>query len=91
MQYHYIGNNTKLPADLIEGMTENAKETSFNALYSKVGSNELRAVFPFYSWSRSKKVLAMHQDKHLRYYRSRYRQQKCYFVVHSAVKYVFVE
>jgi hypothetical protein len=85
---NYIGNCTHLPARHVIEMADRAKETSYNALIKQVGTDQLKSLFPHYAWGQGQ-GLKLKDDYCVRYYRSQYQKRKCYFVVHSAIEYIF--
>ena len=69
-------------ADLILDMVDHAREVTWRTFTRHVARHELRAFFPG--------PPALERD-HVRFYLSRFNGQRCYFLVHSAIEYVWTE
>lgn len=75
--------------DDINEMCDRARDISFGTFLRYVTREELRRVFPFYSWGRERGGLRLANDRHVTYHRSVYRGMPVVFAVHSAIEYVF--
>jgi hypothetical protein len=74
----------------LEDMIEHGREISYGTLVKAVGISVVAEAFPDYDWSRRPRDLTLKRDYHVRYYKSRYRDTPCYYIVHSAIEYIFV-
>jgi hypothetical protein len=70
-------------ADLILDMVDQAREVTWWTFTRHVPRHELRAFFPG--------PPALEKDWHVRFYSSRFAGRRCYFLVHSAIEYVWAE
>ena len=70
-------------ADLILDMVDQAREVTWRTFTRYVPRHELRSFFPG--------PPALERDYHVRFYRSRFNGRRCYFLVHSAIEYVWTE
>lgn len=77
--------------DHLIDMIDEAVEVTYEELLGIVGEDVVRDVFPDYNWTNNpREGLTLKDDYHVRYARSRYREYPCYFVVHSAIEYIFL-
>jgi hypothetical protein len=78
-------------ADAIIAMTEQAREVTYQTACRHL-KEALRdwAEGMGYATAPRERGLRLKGDWHVRYYRSRYRGKPCFYVVHSAIEYVFV-
>lgn len=70
-------------ADLILDMVDQAREVTWTTFTRYVHRHQLRALFPG--------PPALERDYHVRFYSSRFKGRRCYFLVHSAIEYVWTE
>ena len=70
-------------ADLILDMVDRAHEVTWSTFTRHVPRHELRAFFPG--------PPALERDYHVKFYSSRFNGRRCYFLVHSAIEYVWTE
>jgi hypothetical protein len=70
-------------ADLILDMVNQAHEVTWRTFTRYVPCHELRDLFPG--------PPALERDYHVRFYSSRFNRRRCYFLVHSAIEYVWTE
>jgi hypothetical protein len=70
-------------ADLILDMVDQAHEVTWRTFTRHVLHHELRAFFPG--------PPALERDYHVRFYSSRFAGRRCYFLVHSAIEYIWTE
>lgn len=90
--YHYLTNCIGSTAELIQAMTGEAKEITYDTLLKHVSVDELQEIFPYYSWSRGERGgVAMRWDFMVSYWKSTYDGRPCYYVDHSRIEYIFVE
>lgn len=77
--------------DQLEDMMDQAEEVTYDFLVHNVGKNVVAEVFHDYNWTRNpKNGLMMKDDYHVRYYQSRFLDEPCFYVVHSAIEFIFV-
>ncbi len=77
-------------ADLIGQMVGDAREVSWETFLHHIPYDALKTMFPQYAWG-PERGLRLKDDWHVTYYKSRYGGQPCYFIIHSAIEYVFVK
>ena len=70
-------------ADLILDMVDRAREVTWRTFARHIPRHELRAYFPG--------PPALERDYRVRFYRSFFAGRRCYFLVHSAIEYVWTE
>jgi len=91
--------------DRLNNMIDQAREIGYRTFIGAVGIRTVASVFPQYTWRKPKRSwedddevmdrdnrggLTLRRDYHVRYYKSRYGDSPCYFIVHSAIEYIFV-
>ena len=87
MEYRW--NCTNPPnVDHLMSMVDDALEISRQTFILHVKQSKLNELFPDYC-KRKDQGLTMRDDWHISYHRSMYNKQRCYFLVHSAIEYVF--
>lgn len=74
----------------LDAMIEAGRSISYDTFTRHVSTRELAQCFPFYNWDRQG-GLHMRNDWAIRYYRSTFRGQTCYYLVHSAIEYIFTK
>lgn len=78
-------------AEDIDKMLEKARQISYKTFLRYVDIDELQDLFPVYAWRNGiSNLLRLKDDYAVFYYKSIYRGEKCVFVEHSRVDYVFV-
>ena len=91
MKYRYLTCCVSSTAELIEAMTDQAREITYDTFRRHVPASVLESVFPHYDWGRVfPGCLRLKDDWHVAYYRSVYDGQICVYAVHSAIEYIFV-
>ncbi len=88
--FRYLTCCVNSTAKLIGTMIDAARDITLRTFLRRVPAAELREVFPGYAWG-PQKGLHLKDDWHITCHKSRYGGQSCYFVIHSAIEYVFVE
>ena len=73
----------------ITDMVDVAREISYDTMRKYISIEELRSVFDGYAWGKEK-GLRLKKDWAVRFYKSVFKGQKCVFVCHSMIEYVFV-
>lgn len=90
--YHYLTNCTRAKGDDIQEMVDSGLEISWRTFWSKVCREEVKMIFPDYDWIGGKvHWLRMKDDYAVRFYRGKYQGVRCYYIVHSAIEYIFAE
>ncbi|MFK5981497.1 MAG: hypothetical protein QM499_01185 [Flavobacteriaceae bacterium] len=84
----YLTNCIASTVELLEPMIEQAQEIEYDELLSHVSQEELNNVFPFYIGIED--VLTLENDYAVSYYKSFFDGQKCVYVEHSAIEYIFI-
>jgi len=74
----------------ISEMVDLSREISYQTFFSHVNLNEVMEIFPFYERD-SRLGLTLKNDWAVSYFKSWYRGRPCYFIVHSAIEYVFTK
>ena len=70
-------------AEIILDMVDQAREVTWRTFTGHVPLQELRVRFPGSP--------ALERDWHVRFFSSRFAGRRCYFLVHSAIEYVWTE
>ncbi len=90
MNYFYETNCTSSTAKLINDMTDQAHEVTYDTLARRVGADQLRYTFPFYTWGPGNEPgIRMKNDWAVAYFRSTYRGRPCYYVQQSSIEYIY--
>lgn len=84
-------------AELINAMVDTATEITWKTFRNHIDLQELKSIFPFYSWrgeiynSEGELTVTFHikDDWAVSFYKSNYNNKPCYFLVHSAIEYIF--
>ena len=93
MRYTYLTNCTETPlseVEDLEDMIEDAREIKYITFMKYVWYLELKRIFPQYC-HRKDQGLTLKNDWHVRYFRSWYKGQRCVYIVHSAIEYIFTD
>lgn len=77
--------------DALHGMVDCGRQVSYRTARDHIGRDVLASVFPDYKWTRTPGGLSMRHDWHVGYFRSVFRGRPVYYVVHSAIEYIFGE
>lgn len=92
MAYRYEGRCVELNGQDIIDMTEQAIEITRKTFGTNIGRENYRMLSDGLGYSRHHtQGLTLSKDYHVRYYRSVYRDQPCYYMVHSHIEHVFVK
>ncbi|KKL89527.1 hypothetical protein LCGC14_1913750 [marine sediment metagenome] len=84
-------------AELINEMIDGAIEVEWATFRKRVGIEEIRRVFPYYSYrgethnKDGELTFPMHikDDWGVTFWRSNYNGERCYYLEHSAIEYIF--
>ena len=85
MKATYLTCCVNSPARFIQTMIDKAREITCNTFLRRVGI-EVEG----FGYVRRGKGLKLRDDYHVRFYKSKYRGKLCYYMVHSAIEYVYV-
>jgi lysophospholipase L1-like esterase len=93
MTYYFETSCVNSTAKAINDMVDQSRKVSYRTFIAQVGRDTVRTVYPFntYAWGRNEKGLRLKDDWHVRYYKSMYKGQLCYYADQSAIEYVFVK
>lgn len=80
-----------LDIDSLRKMCDRGRQVSYRTARDKIGRDVLASVFPDYKWTRTPGGLSMRHDWHIGYFKSVFRGKPVYYVVHSAIEYIFWE
>lgn len=90
MRFVYLTSCVDSDAESIQTMVDEAEEVTCRRFREECNSRQ---------WERDQgylvgpggKGLRLYNDWAVRYFKSRYRSAECYYVVHSAIEYIFVK
>ena len=100
MAYSFETTCVNSTAELIRDMVEQAMEVTWKTFRSHVHWTDVQWAFPFYSFRGEEYSPANHQqtcgfhikdDYGVSFYKSFYNGKPCYYIVHSAVEYVWTK
>lgn len=82
----YLTNCVSSDAESINDMVDGAREIKHSTFARHVSAFEVNNIFPIYKDS------GMHikRDYHVSFWSGTYQDQKCMFVCHSCIEYIFV-
>ena len=77
--------------DQLEDMMDAGHEVTYDFLVTNVGKYVVQDVFPDYNWTNDpNEGLMMKNDWHVRYFQSTFLKTPCFYIVHSAIEYIFL-
>ena len=86
-QYHTCCVNSTY--ELISDMVNNSTEITANTFFKYVSLQDVNEMF---GYNQNCPLLnSIKKDYHVTYYKSHYNGQKCYYLKHSAIEYVFIQ
>lgn len=93
MAYKYETCCVESTANAIDAMTEAAKEVSYQTFRKAVGGAEVDrwASHMGYDVGNQRGGLRLSKDWAVSFHQSTYNDVPCYYVVHSAIEYIFTE
>lgn len=86
----YLTNCTCGDGQGITDMVDGARQITYETFCKYVSQEELKELFPQYSYGNERGGLFLKNDWAVRFYKSVYRGKKCVFIDHSCIEYVFV-
>ena len=87
-EYQYITSCVESTAEDITPMVDDAIDITWDTFRKHVPQSFLHYLFPFYAWKG--KGLHIKDDYAVSFHRSKFKGERCYYVRHSAIEYVFV-
>lgn len=92
MPYKYVGCCVDLDGEAISEMQESAIDITYRTFLKNIGTENYRLLCDKlgYALNRSE-GLALYEDWHVSYHRSKHLGKRCYYLKHSAIEYVFEE
>ena len=91
MTYQYETNCIGSTARWINDMTDQAKKVSYKTLVRRVGLAQIREQWESIYDFDGEGGLAMKDDWHIGYYKSKYRGRPCYYIDHSSIEYIYTK
>lgn len=90
--YRYITNCVNSTAKAINDMVyNNSREIAWRTFRKHVSIEDLQYLFPYYSYGGRDERLHIKDDWAVTFNKSTYKGKPCYYLVHSAIEYIFVE
>jgi hypothetical protein len=89
-KFQYLECCVNSDAESIDGLTESAIPITLSTMRRHCDITELEKNLS-YNVGGQRGGLRLKDDWHVSYYKGVYRGQKCYFLVHSAIEYIFTE
>jgi len=87
-EYTYLTCCVNSTAELIDDMVDNSTEITAETFFKHVSLKEVNDMFGY--TLNSKQLNSIKKDYHVAYFKGTYDNQKCYYLVHSAIEYIFV-
>ena len=82
---------TAQPDDL-DAMLESGRQIKRASFMARVSARELQRFFPQYRWyGIPDSSLNMMHDYHVTYWSGMWRGKRCYYLIHSAIEYIFTK
>lgn len=85
-------------ADKINAMIESSTQITWETFIKHVDIEEIRSLFGFYAWhgesvpdgwNGRRKLLHIKDDYTVTFNKGTYEDKPCYYIVHSAIEYIF--
>ena len=86
--FHYITNCVNSTARAIQNMVDNEITVTWQTLIKHIPIQEIQSIFPNYQWLG--RGLHLKNDYAVSFHRSKFKGQRCYYICHSCIEYVFV-
>lgn len=83
-----VESNNQSITDMIESPVE--EEVSYEEFMSNVSRDEIKSLFPIYDWEEGTDGFTLQNDYHVSYHKSKFEGYDCYYMVHSAIEWVFI-
>ncbi len=99
-EYHYTGCCVGADEDEINTMKDQNIEITWHTFLLHVPIEEVKFLFPKYSYRQgvyipdtAKRTMGFHikDDRAVSFHRSRYRGERCYYIYHSAIEYIWIK
>jgi hypothetical protein len=79
---------SRVPA--LHDMIDRAREITYRTFTKHVDPDELKELFPFYTWGPGRQEgLRLSDDWAVSFHRSKFEGRKCVYIRHSAIEYIF--
>ena len=92
-KFYYFTNCTQVLArdvEALNAMIENARDVTYATFLRNVDSSDFKILKANFGYvDRKRDGLRLQDDYHVSYHRSRYKGKTVYYLVHSAIEYVF--
>ena len=85
MKKQYLTCCVEAEGDDIHAMTEQAEQVTYGTVARNCDLTQFKAMMGY-----GKTGLALKNDWHVGYFKSEYKGQECYYIVHSGIEYIFV-
>ena len=95
MAYLYHKNCTQFPTrefwySCLVDMIGQAIDITYRTFMSKLNRHQVAELFPQYDWRKFPRDLTLKQDWAVSYHRSKLNGERCYFIKHSGIEYIFL-
>ena len=88
--YQFLTDCVHSTAEAICAMTDQAHPITYETLLRHVPIAHVRRIPPFTNYTRDRRSgLTLKADWAVRYYRSAYQGERCYYIDHSGIEYIF--
>lgn len=88
-KYEYITNCVNSTAEDTDAMTSRARSITANTFFKHV---DLKEVSEFFGYELRKTTgLTIKNDWHVRYFKSKFKGIRCYYLAHSGIEYIYQE
>lgn len=77
--------------EALQAMIDDARPVTYRTFMEHVSRADLESVFPSYEWRSPQMGLTLKRDWHVAYFKSSFEGRPCYYLVHSAIEYIFAE
>jgi len=87
-KYKYETCCVQSTAELIDDMTENSVSITKETFFKHVSIKDVHSLFPVYGLGSC--IRTIKSDYHVSYHKGFYNGMRCYYLVHSAIEYIFI-
>lgn len=88
-RFRYIGPDTRMPADSLESMYNQAKGLSYRRFIRLVSAEQLKKLFPHHAWAPRLPGLKLQHDWAARFYSSKLDGKPCLYVEYQDKRFIF--
>jgi len=89
--YKYETNCVNSTYEDISPMVDAKRNVTYKTFLKHVSFADLSDLFPFYGTHPKQGLLMIKNDWHVSYHRSKFKNQRCYYIRHSGIEYVFIK